>query len=164
MPHEDSASFGPNSQLELLLREYGLNADGWAGDIIEDDDQRLLMAILTELRGETLVESAQQGDNTSSGSPTMDDTTDAGLNNDAMLRLGQGTNNVDLGYKVDGTGTIVVQVSFDNSRWFAFDELAVEAGEDVYQYETTYPYTRVFAKDDLDGAVNRIQIVAGADS
>jgi hypothetical protein len=164
MPHEDSASFGPNSRLELLLREYGLNADGWPSDVIEDDDQRLLMAILTELRGETLVETAQQGNNSSSGSPTMAETTDAGDNNDAKLRLGRGTNNVDLGYKVDGTGTIVVEVSFDQSRWFEFDRLDVQEGEDVYQYETTYPYTRVYGASDLEDAVNRIQIVAGADS
>jgi len=158
---DKSASFGPDSRLELLLREYGLNADGWPSDVIEDDDQRLLMAILTELRDETLVETAQQGNNSSSGSPTMEETTDAGVNNDAMLRLGRGTNNVDLGYKVSGSGTIVMEVSFDRSRWYTFEEVSVPEGEGVEQVETTYPYFRTYAKSDLDEDVNRIQIVAG---
>jgi hypothetical protein len=70
--HNDSASFGPKAQLELLLREYGLNADDWQADIFESDSERLLMALLQEVRGETLIESAQQDGETSSGSPTME--------------------------------------------------------------------------------------------
>ncbi|WP_323192855.1 hypothetical protein [Halostella sp. PRR32] len=157
---DESASFGPQAQVELLLQDYGLNADGWASDFFESDSERLQMAMLMEIRGETLIESAQQESETS-GNPTKEETTESGLNNDAMLRLGQGTNNVDLGWNVTGSGTIEIQVSFDRSRWFTFDEIPVEAGEGVEQYETTYPYTRVFGKSDLDGDVNRLQIVAG---
>jgi hypothetical protein len=145
-----------------MLQEYGLNAATWGEDVLEDDTNRLLLAMLTELRGETLIETAQQAQsNGGSGTPTEDSTTEAGRNERAQLRLGQGTNNVDLGWSVDSSGTIVIEVSFDGSRWFTFEEVPVDAGDGVDQFETTYPYTQVYAKSDLDGDVNRLQIVAG---
>ena len=48
-----SATVGPDALVERLLEEYGLSTDSWAADVVEDDTERLLMALLLEQRDQT---------------------------------------------------------------------------------------------------------------
>jgi hypothetical protein len=49
-------TIGPDSQVENLLAEYGLGANSMFEDIVENDTDRLLVALLLEQRGQDLVE------------------------------------------------------------------------------------------------------------
>lgn len=59
------STIGPNSQVERILEEYGLDATSWPDDLIESDTERLLLALLLEQRGENALEAmdSQSGDN-----------------------------------------------------------------------------------------------------
>ncbi|QFU83393.1 hypothetical protein [Natronorubrum aibiense] len=50
------STIGPNSQVERILSKYGLEATSWPDDILEDDTNRLLLALLLEQRGENALE------------------------------------------------------------------------------------------------------------
>lgn len=66
---------GPQALVERMLADYGLGVDSWAGDIVERDTDRLLMALLLEQRGEAdvidAVDAARRSD-TSSDETTAD--------------------------------------------------------------------------------------------
>ena len=50
------SSIGPDSQVERILSKYGLEATSWGDDLLEDDTNRLLLALLLEQRGENALE------------------------------------------------------------------------------------------------------------
>ena len=50
------SSIGPNSQVERILAKYGLEATSWGDDLVENDTNRLLLALLLEQRGENALE------------------------------------------------------------------------------------------------------------
>ncbi|WP_162991588.1 hypothetical protein [Halostella salina] len=63
MSDSQPTSVGPNSVTEQLLSLYGLGATSWTDDIAQSDTDRLLAALLLELREESLLEvQAQSGD------------------------------------------------------------------------------------------------------
>ena len=49
-------TIGPDSQVERILAKYGLEATSWPDDIVENDTDRLLLALLLEQRGENALE------------------------------------------------------------------------------------------------------------
>ncbi|ELY99478.1 hypothetical protein [Natrialba asiatica] len=51
-----SSTIGPNSPIEQVLADYGIDASSWTEDIVENDTERLLLALLLEQRGENAVE------------------------------------------------------------------------------------------------------------
>ncbi|AFO58418.1 MULTISPECIES: hypothetical protein [unclassified Natrinema] len=51
-----SSTVGPNSPIERVLADYGVDASSWGEDFLEDDTERLLLALLLEHRGENAVE------------------------------------------------------------------------------------------------------------
>lgn len=51
-----SSTIGPNSPIEQVLADYGIDASSWTEDIVESDTERLLLALLLEQRGENAVE------------------------------------------------------------------------------------------------------------
>ena len=51
-----SSTIGPNSQVERILAKYGLEATSWGDDLVENDTNRLLLALLLEQRGENALE------------------------------------------------------------------------------------------------------------
>ncbi len=51
-----SSTVGPNSPIERVLADYGVDASSWGEDLVEDDTERLLLALLLEHRGENAVE------------------------------------------------------------------------------------------------------------
>lgn len=51
-------TIGPGSVVEQLLEDYGLNVDSVAGDLVESDTDRLLLALLLEQRGADNLQSA----------------------------------------------------------------------------------------------------------
>ncbi|SES70195.1 hypothetical protein [Natrinema hispanicum] len=63
------SSIGPNSQVERILSKYGLEATSWGDDLLEDDTNRLLLALLLEQRGENALEAIdhQPDDNQEAG-------------------------------------------------------------------------------------------------
>ena len=52
----DSSTIGPDSQVERILQDYGLSATSWPDDLVENDTDRLLLALLLEQRGESALE------------------------------------------------------------------------------------------------------------
>jgi len=54
------STIGPNSQVERILAKYGLEATSWPDDILENDTNRLLLALLLEQRGENALEAIDQ--------------------------------------------------------------------------------------------------------
>jgi len=58
----DPISVGPNAATEQLLSLYGLGANGWVDDIGQSDTDRLLAALLLELRDESLLEARESMD------------------------------------------------------------------------------------------------------
>ncbi|MFA9415178.1 hypothetical protein [Natrinema sp. HArc-T2] len=54
------STIGPNSQVERILAKYGLEATSWGDDLLEDDTNRLLLALLLEQRGENALEAIDQ--------------------------------------------------------------------------------------------------------
>jgi len=62
---------GPNALVERLLKEYGLAADSWAGDVVENDTDRLLMALLLEQRdGTDVIEAVDAARRSKTGTET----------------------------------------------------------------------------------------------
>lgn len=51
-----SSTIGPDSQVERILQDYGLSATSWPDDLVENDTDRLLLALLLEQRGESALE------------------------------------------------------------------------------------------------------------
>ncbi|MGQ3412037.1 hypothetical protein ACT4ML_07205 [Natrinema sp. LN54] len=51
-----SSTVGPNSPIERVLEDYGVGASSWGEDLVENDTERLLLALLLEHRGENAVE------------------------------------------------------------------------------------------------------------
>ncbi|ELY63577.1 hypothetical protein [Natrinema versiforme] len=51
-----SSTIGPNSPIERVLADYGIDASSWSEDIVENDTERLLLALLLEQRGENAFE------------------------------------------------------------------------------------------------------------
>lgn len=60
-----SSTIGPGSQVEQILAKYGLKATSWPDDLVENDTDRLLLAILLEQRGENALEALDTDDDDS---------------------------------------------------------------------------------------------------
>lgn len=60
-------TIGAGSVVEELLEDYGLSVDSLAGDLIESDTDRLLLALLLEQRGDDSLQSASIDSNSNTG-------------------------------------------------------------------------------------------------
>ncbi|DAC85275.1 hypothetical protein [Natrinema versiforme] len=59
------STIGPDSQVERILDDYGLGATSWPDDLVENDTDRLLLALLLEQRGQNALEALDTADDDS---------------------------------------------------------------------------------------------------
>lgn len=97
-------------------------------------------------------------------SPISSSSTGAGTGNAVSLDLGDFRRNVELKYDVATTGTLVIEVSTDNSTWRTYEniETAVGGEANIFQYTTAYRYTRAYAdsNDFSDANITLLELVA----